>query len=268
MSFGAFGSGGFGALAFGGSLGGSTITGIRIRALNALEVTLDGVLAVSPALPGDPLNVASWTIALHPGETGVTPRVQWVERLSASAVVVYFDAPLSQGRLYDFAYVSAADPTFLARILTPAQQRAAAGLGDGGRYDLSNPNLLADAQGNVVSLGTLQVTEAGDYALESGAKYLRKRLLRRLTTAQRAFLFLPDYGLALPAKRLLRPSELRRFHAEALRQIKAEPDVASARVEVTQPDAGVLEVFVRVTMTNGRREEFSARVNAGDGGGS
>jgi len=268
MSFGAFGSGGFGALSFGGSLGGSTVTGVRIRALNALEVTLDGAHPVSAALPGDPLNPRSWTIALHVGQTGVTPLIQWVERLSSSSVVVYFDAPLTQNRLYDFAYVSAADPTFLARILTPAQQREAAGFGRGARYDLNNPNLLADAQGNVVALGTLQVTEAGDYALESGATYLRKRILRRLTTAHRAFLFLPNYGMALPAKRLLRPSELRRFHAEALRQIKAEPDVSSARVDVSQPDVGVLEVFVRVTMTNGRREEFSSRVNASEGGGS
>lgn len=267
MSFGAFGSGGFGSVAFGGALGGSSISSIRIRALNALEVTLDGAIAISPALPNDPLNIRSWRLSLHPGETGAVPLVQYVQKVSEHVVVVYFDAPMTQNTLYDFVYVSAADPIFLMRILTPAQVRAAQGFIDPNRYDLANPNLLADANGNVIALGTLQVTEAGDFAIETGAKYLRKRLLRRLTTAARSFLFLPSYGLAIPSKRILRPSELQRFRIEALRQVKAEPDVRAAFVSVTQPDPGVLEIFVRVTMKNGQRDEFSARVNTSPNGG-
>lgn len=265
MSFGAFGSGGFGSLAFGGALGGTSIR-VKIRALNALEVTLDGAIPISESIEGDPLNIRSWKLALHPGEVGVTPLVQWVEKLSDHAVIVYFDAPMSQNVLYDFTYVSSADPTFLARVLTPAQQRSAAGFNDPGRYDLSNPNLIADAQGNVVQLGTLQVTEAGDYAIETGTKYLRKRILRRLTTVSGAFLFLPDYGLALPMKKLIRPAVLRRFQAEALRQVRAEPDVAAASVTVSQPYDGVVEVFVKIQTTAGLRDEFGTRINVSNGG--
>lgn len=267
MSFGAFGSGGFGSVAFGGALGGSAISSIRIRALNALEVTLDGAIAISPALPDDPLNIASWSLSLYPGQSGAVPLVQYVEKVSDHVVIVYFDGPMTQNTLYNFAYVSAADPTFLMRVLTPAQVRAAQGFVDTNRYDLANPNLLADASGNVIALGTLQATDAGDYAIESGAKYLRKRLLRRLTTAYRSFLFLSNYGLAIPAKRIMRPSELQRFRIEALRQVKAEPDVRAAFVSVTQPEVGVLEIFVRVTMTTGQRDEFSSRINTNPSGG-
>lgn len=267
MSIGAFGSGEFGSLAFGGALGGSSISLIRIRALNALEVHLDGALAISPALPRDPLNIRSWRLALHPGQVGAEPLIQYVERVSGRVVIVYTDAPMTQNTLYDFEFIGAEDPTFLMRVLTPAQVRSAQGFVDPNRYDLANPNLLADASGNVVALGTLQATEVGDYAIESGAKYLRKRLLRRLTTAYRSFLFLSNYGLAIPAKRIVRPSELQRFRVEALRQVKAEPDVRAAFVSVTQPEVGVLEIFVRVTMTTGQRDEFSSRINTNPSGG-
>jgi len=263
--FGAFGSGGFGSLSFGGALGGTSI-GVRIRALNALDVTIDGAIAISPAIEGDPLNIRSWSLSLHPGQVGAVPLVQDVQKLGSSAVTVYFDGPMTQNVVYDFVYVSAADPSFLMRILTPAQSEAAKGRPPQGRYDLSNPNLLADSQGNVVALGTLQVTESGDFAIETGAKYLRKRIIRRLTTASGSFLFLPNYGLAIPLKRLLRPSELRRFQAEAVRQVRAEVDVAAASVTVSQPAEGALEVFVKIRTVQGFKDEFGTRINAAGNG--
>lgn len=261
MCVGAFGSGGFGSVPFGLSDPMVSI-GVVQLSLNSVLVTLSGIFAVEDPLAPDPLEPSLWLLArvdpMVPGST--LPLVQAVEAgEDSSSVVVYFDAPMTPGQGYSLDYVGdscAVAATFVAyapgnRSIPTGDERP------NGRFDLANPSYQADASGNVVRLGTLQVDASGDLAIETGVPYLRKRIVRRLTTPRGAFLHLLNYGLRIPEKRNMTQSEVFRLKTTAEAQIREEPDVRAVAVSISQPVPGSVILFVRVQTVAGLTDEFS-----------
>jgi len=269
MTCGALGSGPFGATPFGSGFGFSASIMAEQRELNAILATLYGVPVIVDMFGADPLDPSSWALSFGPvvNAGSALPLVQLIEFVSATSVRVLLDAPCTAGQEYVLTYLPIVD--VVCGVLGAAAFLAfAPPLGFGpnvngqeqGRFDLANPVLVADAAGNVVELGTLQVDSTGDLAVETGLPYLRKRILRRLTTPQGAFLHLLTYGLAIPQKRNLRPSEMLRLKVSAQEQIQQEPDVLTALVSVSQPSPGSIVLFIRVQTVAGLTDQFETTI--------
>lgn len=122
--------------------------------------------------------------------------------------------------------------------------------------DVANPPLPATGTGTTVG-GTLVINNAGDYDLESGAPLLRKLIIRRLITLKGGFFHLPDYGLGLGVKETLPAANLIKLRAEAIRQIKREPEVEETDVQLTLSVKNELTVRVRAKTRTGEGVDFS-----------
>jgi hypothetical protein len=93
--------------------------------------------------------------------------------------------------------------------------------------------------------GGLIIDDSGDVAPQGGADGLRKRILRRLVTPKNAFAFLQDYGIGLRLKQPMSTRLLGELKADILRQVKLEPEIENAAVDMDLNGAGVLTVFIR-----------------------
>ncbi len=127
-------------------------------------------------------------------------------------------------------------------------------------WDIANPHLIRDA--GVVDpppVGQFQINDRGDIAVETRLQGVRKRILRRITTARGGFFHLPAYGTAQPVKTIKRPAELIALAAELQRQIEREPEVVRAQVHVaTDPvDTTLVMISVRAQTTLGLDVEAS-----------
>lgn len=107
--------------------------------------------------------------------------------------------------------------------------------------DLANPPVL----------GHWLADAGGDLAAEEPAAGTKKRILRRLTTYRGGFSFLPGYGLAQRLKGIATVAQLAALKVDALGQVLAEPDVASATVDVSLSGDGVLVIAVRAKTRRG-----------------
>jgi hypothetical protein len=264
--YGGFGSGSFGSTSFGAGPANPTLSAVQLE-LNSVVVTLVGVDVVVDPIELDPLDPAAWELRLStdPSVSGAAlPLVQAVVRESDDSVRVYFDAVCTPGQAYEIVYLPIEDgdcgisgsASFVGFGL-PTLMSPMVGTQLLGRYDLANPSLRADAQGNVVVLGTLQVDSTGDLQNETGVAYLRKRIVRRYTTRRGSILALPLYGLAIPMKRNFSVSEMLRLQSECIAQCRQEPDVAQVSVSITQPTPGAIIIFTRIRTVNGVADEFT-----------
>lgn len=131
------------------------------------------------------------------------------------------------------------------------------------RTDFANPQTLPDAENfDPPPLGTFQINDRGDFAIERGTAYLRKRLLRRATSALGAFFHLPNYGFAEPIKGTITPDLLRRMQARAQSQVLQEPDVVRASVLVFRDTSAPNVVTIRITVTDREGTEETVSMNA------
>ncbi len=263
----AFGSGAFGATPFGAATTlGTSIAAVQLE-LNSVVVTLEGISVLVDVLGADPLDVDSWELRLgaDPSVSGASlPLVQNVVRESATSVRIYFDAVCTPGQAYEIVYLPIEDndcgisgvAAFIGFGL-PTLMSPVVGTQLLGRYDLANPSLRADAQGNVVVFGTLQIDSTGDLQNETGIAYLRKRIIRRFTTRRGTILAIPTYGLAIPMKRNLSVSEMFRLQADCIAQCRQEPDVSDVSVSITQPVPGAIIIYVRLRTVDGVSDEFT-----------
>lgn len=272
---GAFGSGGAGATPFG--------SGTLLAVAEARETSLNSVLveftvapsAADPATAWDALNPANWTVEpLSP--PGIVVRLaQWVRRASETAVEVFFDGPLDAPATYrivaanirsasgvsislDGACRGAEFDTFVLYRVPPDRARPDV------RADFANPQTLGDEK-VTNPLGTFQINDRGDYGLETGRAYLRKRIFRRASSALGSFFHLPEYGFEPRLKGTIKPSMLRALQARAQAQIAREPDVRSVQVSAfTLPDHPEIVVLdIRVEDTNGQAEQMTVPVPFG-----
>lgn len=277
---GAFGSGGFGSLSFGSGASLHVVSATQ-HALNAVDV----VFSVPPAaagawVPSDVLNPASWTVIPQSVGSGDPRLVQFVERLTNETFRLFLDYTLTPGIVYVVtAAVGMLDEYGLpissgvdcrsATFLTFAPARAGipgAGALDA-RNDLRNPQYRFDGSGRQMGLGTLQRDDSGDLAIENGVPYLRKRVIRRITTAAGEFFHLPGYGVGVTAavKTLAKPTQLARIQRAAQVQIMQESDVTAARVTVSSPTPGVYVFAVKIRTVAGLIDDFTTTVTIGSG---
>jgi len=219
---------------------------IEQTSLNTVDLVWNRVVRyLDPADATDHLYLPAYVTT----STGtVTRRLQAVTRIDEYTTRLWYDGPLAEGETHtvtitglcsDIGELIVPNPTvgtFTAfgpdRIVIPL------GLETADAVDIANPQVSRDALGG--SLGTFRVDETGDLDTETKRAYLRKRILRRCMTGPGGFAFLAGYGLALGAKRLLRPGDLRRLQHDVEAQVAIEPDVVSVRAAVSQPYPGVV----------------------------
>ena len=88
---------------------------------------------------------------------------------------------------------------------------------------------MADA--DLLWKGDLALTDGGDILLVDGAEETRQRIMRRLFTATRAYVWHPAYGAGLP-ERIGRVAKARNIQALVRGQIAMEATVARNPVPV------------------------------------
>lgn len=100
------------------------------------------------------------------------------------------------------------------------------------------------------------VVQGGDIATHGGLDSLRKRVLRRLITPRGSFVFAPQYGTRLRLKQTITPGELASMKADIATQLREEPDVRRAAVDMRLLSAtGILQVQVDVQSALGNFQQ-------------
>lgn len=246
------GSGPLGAALFGGLIDAVVINATTI---DVSTVPLDSVFMLDPA---------RWTVVpvalgipvAVVGVTEQTPGVLWRLTLSPPMTLgdvpytVTFD-PTGSGLpiSIDCLTVDVVSPPAAPVVPVPLTDLLASDQ----PFDIANPQLIRDA--GLVDpppLGQYQINDRGDYALDSRLQGLRKRILRRISTARGGFFHLPGYGFAPVQKGVVRTSELQKLAADAKAQVEREPEVVTAIVSVRQlarsPNVVLVSVLARTTL--------------------
>ena len=241
----------FGLGPYGGS-GVATVAWAAAISTRAVEVALTGdARAVSELGRGDALNPASWR--LTDARTG-TPWTVLGVRVTQPSSVFVLDLLQDLGDVYapytlDASAVVSAfggvplglpNAYTLAGVLAAPAYRGPAGV----PHDLAVAPAAPELGGEV-----LATTGHGGYAQQSGDALLKKLIERRLTTTPGAYFHLPDYGLGLRAKRVVRAAELGRLQAAIEAQVRLEPDVQAARARLSLAQ-NVLTITLQVQSRN------------------
>lgn len=273
---GSFGSGGVGSTPFGsGSV--LAIASARQTSLSTVLVTFNvAPRAFDRASVFDALNPLNWSLISIDPTDAVVRLAQWAVRVTGESVEVTFDGPLTDRAVYEIVVDPRVTDAFghpmsacnVFEFLTVAAPRevteAQASIR---RSDLANPQISNLTSGVAVPLGTYQLNDRGDFALESGRPYLKKRVFRRAFTAMGDFFHLPNYGFAEPPKGIITPSLLQRMQSKAQSQLLREPDVVTAAVSVQnlagQPNMVV--VTMKVTDVYGVTDTVTANVDLTEG---
>jgi hypothetical protein len=255
---GGLGAGSHGSLPWGSGFG-LAVESMRVVRLNAVDVTFAGIpKSFDRAAPDDALNPKNYELTRAPAGPfdSSLPLVQTVEERSQSVMRVFFDAPLQAEASYVLT-VSSSVESLTGIPMSPACAFATiVGLIEG-----ATPRMLgieeqrtdvANVPASATELaGTFQIGPTGDLANHGGVAYLRKRIIRRITTARGGFFHLPDYGFSEGLKQRLTPALLGRLRSQSEAQIKSEPDVLGARVDVTRLSLSVILVTIRVRTVSG-----------------
>lgn len=272
-SCGALGGGTFGTIPF-GTMG----TGLMAATqLSLTSVRVDFFQVPAPQIlsafrVSDALNASNWTVEVLEPFGAFTPLAQTVTQVGEKSVEVFLDANLTPGTLYRIT--SLALNTLGQPLLCPEADfrtfaRRVIDLGD--FTDLANPYLVQDAPvEDPPPLGTNQITDRGDLALDFGRSYLRKRVFRRMSTERGGFYHLPNYGIAEPLKGVSTPDSVRRYRKQAENQIKREPDVRRVRATAVRgPSAddankNILFITVLVEDVRGIVTETTVPINTAE----
>lgn len=255
---GGFGAGGFGSMPFGSGSGASVQSADQYTRNSVLVTMSDGASIQNRGDVRDALNERGWSSEGYNEAGVIEPIAVTVEKYSANQVVVYFDAEFAgPGVVYrmiastDIVQADVPVSSRSALFRTFGAPRAANAL-TSRSFDIANPQTGGDGPGSdLVVLGTLALTAEGDYRNDAGIENLRKRVIRRWTTQRGRFAHLPEYGLELPEKHLVRPGKLRVLQAQAQSQAQAEVGVISCTVSVAVPTPGVLLLSGRIVSSLG-----------------
>jgi hypothetical protein len=233
------------------------------KTLNSVDVVYDSEPRhIDPNDPGDATNPDNYDV------TGPIPPdrlIQWIEWLGENTVEIFFDGELEPDSIYQIdisgietesgailnpPLVSSSFTAFGAKSAPVALQKQTEA------YDIRNPQTESDApQGAPLASFVIQ---SGDLDVETGKRYLRKRIWRRLGTRRGAMFHLPDYGLSVDEKTLATPTALRRLQTEIEEQISAEQDVKGVRAIVSQLTDGAFYVKISVISRFGSFEDRGA----------
>jgi hypothetical protein len=254
----AFGGGGWAALAFGAGAGSVAYMRLAIvSGRNAIDAEFTASLQVLDAtIADDALNPDNWTLtAADP--TSHIPFIQVVEALDDGATIrIYFDADLTDGATYTIAIDSSVPDADGNPITAPYDADVVvpllgfvpvvARLPGEQRVDVRS---AASAYKKVG--GTPRYDATGDLANETGADYLRKRIIRRVTHVRGSIFHLPNYGAGKRLKTLITPAKMAAYQAEVKAQVLREPDVRGAEVAVERIAANVLRISIKPTDVTG-----------------
>ena len=166
-------------------------------------------------------------------------------RIAVAGLRAMSGEPLTIGRTsqtFDGLAMAARDPSLNAAASAGdfANPQTVQGLGEAGRIPSSAAKLL----------GTFPIDGSGDYGIDRGLKSYKKRIIRRLTTAQGAFahLAVSRYGVGMgnAVKALGRAGVRESLASEAETQIRLEPETKAVKVTVIAgAEAGVTIFQVR-----------------------
>jgi len=212
-----------------------------------------------------------WQVAVAGGE----PSAVWTTPQPESSIVaraltpgdrhlpfflVWFDGNLTPGGSYELQLVlddplaPGCDCTPLVG-LTLRRDTHQTDARDGDRLqDVANPAVPRDALRLPPLLGTYQLTDTGDLGLDRSTEAsLRKRIIRRVTTAASGFFHLPGYGAMPKLKGLLTVDAAERLQARIRAQVLQEPDVVDVRVVVSAVSGfpGVLSAAITALPVGG-----------------
>lgn len=259
-----WGSGGWGSVPWGAAFGaGPSIRLAIVSGRNSIDVEWSAaVKAFDPTTANDSLNPANWFLSAVDPTTALIPFVQYVEVAAtdadggATTIRIFFDADLDDGATYNIV----ANPAIVASDGVTA-------IGSPNSYDVIVPTLgfvpvintiprelrtdWKSTTGAKAVSGTIRWDETGDLANESGITYLRKRIMRRMSTLRGAFFHLPNYGAGRRLKTLITPSDLANYEAEAKAQVLLEPDVIDAVVTVDRLAPNIARTTIRPTNIQG-----------------
>lgn len=231
-SCGSIGGGTFGSTPFGTMGAGLTVaTQVSMTSVRVDFFQVPAPQILSAVRANDALRASNWTLEVLEPFGAFTPLVQTVTQADEKSVEVFTDVSLTPGTRYKIsttALNTLGQPLLCPEASFRTFDRRVIELGE--FTDLANPYLVSDAP--IVDpppLGTNQITDRGDLALDSGRSYLRKRVFRRISTELGGFYHLPNYGLAEPLKGMSTPDAVRRYRKQAENQIKREPDVKRVR---------------------------------------
>lgn len=118
-----------------------------------------------------------------------------------------------------------------------------------GIVDLANPP-FADQ----TVAGNYQVDSTGDYVNHSGEEFLRKIIIRRLSTDPGGFFYLDQYGLGLQLKEPIPITDLGKLKAQIELQVGKEPEFSAVSARVGLTASGILSILVRVLLSRTNQE--------------
>lgn len=230
--------------------------GVTLVAANFAAVSYSG----NPGLPNStdtrsPLFPSNWhLVGIDPGLT--LRLVQFVALVPDEATLleftgdwpqlallplpfflVWFDGNLTPGGHYELDLVldpalePGCDCTLLVGLTLRPDTHQTDARDDDRIQDVANPFVARDALQLPPLLGTYQLTDTGDFGLDKSREAsLRKRLLRRVTTAASGFFHLPGYGAMPKLKGLLTVDAVERLQTRIRAQCLQEPDVLDVKV--------------------------------------
>lgn len=238
---GGFGTG-FGLVPFGGASFDAVVFSFVQLAANLLAANVSGDADAK-------LQARNWT--LTPLDPEAHPRLvqsaQAVTTLNADGfelpqlvlvtlpvTLLAIDGVLSYGKRYRVTY-EGASVDFTAMLAAASAAPADTRIEDGFIWDIANPYLPRDAIRFPPALGTYQVTAAGDLGTDrTGEAGLRKRIVRRVTSAASSFFHLSGYGVGIEIKGLISFDMLRRLSTRIRAQVLREPEVQTVTCSLRQ----------------------------------
>jgi hypothetical protein len=261
--------GGFGGEAFGDPMGG----GGGLHLVRAIAVAGQVVRAVfnkaprtkSSAANNDGLNGANYDVAITTG-TGTKPLCV------ATAAVIQFPAfgLLNAGEVGIDVQTDRPLVVGLSYSLT-VTPRLVAGDGDSIGFPYSQPfvgatrptrNRQTRAKQGIIDFASgdngLTATN-GDIDNVTGIPSTKMRCLRRTLTAKNAFAHLPGYGSVFQPKAPMVTNRIGALQADLRQQLKQEPDVQDAAIQVTVDARGLAIVDERVQTKTNQVFTFSTR---------
>ena len=221
--------------------------------------------------PGDALNPASWTVVgpVRNDEgviTGTSDRVvasvEYVNATTYRLITLFALGPATDTLTVSTVGlrnpVGAVQPDAAISFDGCAQApQLVAQPGTTGDLRNIQPQVLD----NQVS-GTLQVGSDGDYQLGTVEETVRKLIIRRLSIPKGGFTWLPDYGLDLPVKGLISPSQLPLIRDTIKSNVLKEPEVVDAGVRVSLQGDGIVLVQIQARLRSGTSVNVATRVVA------
>ncbi len=204
---------------------------------------------MSTIVVGDALNPKTWTVtdrdsgasllvlAVRDTGSGSAFELFLLEKLSSSLVSMR----VGSTTLVDTSGALIDPPFFFDTpgCKAPSVSRSPVALVDVANVPAS-PDLLS---------GTLLVGTDGDYLVQSGSDFLRKLIIRRITTTPGDFTFLPSYGVGLASKEPIPASDMVKLQAALELQITREPEIAKAKVVLTLTPDSVLTIQVAAVLS-------------------